>query len=95
MTHHSIGDPIGLFFIFRNCVFELGSLYYYYYVQGAGWAVSVGPGAVDISLSSEESDVDISILTADIVGNAIRDGTGLIDVSDFPNSQDFNSLIIS
>ena len=25
-------------------------------------------------------------------GNAIRDGCGLLDVSDFPNSRDFNAI---
>ena len=34
----------------------------------------------------------VSLETGKIFGNAVRDGTGLLDVNDFPNSQDFNAL---
>jgi predicted lipoprotein len=27
-----------------------------------------------------------------VFGNTIRDGSGLLDVSDFPNSRDFNAI---
>lgn len=30
--------------------------------------------------------------TGPVFGNVLRDGTGLLDVNDFPNSQDFNAL---
>ncbi len=34
----------------------------------------------------------MSLETGNIFGNAVRDGTGLLNVNDFPNSQDFNAL---
>jgi len=36
--------------------------------------------------------VQVSLETGNVFGNAVRDGTGLLNVNDFPNSQDFNAL---
>ena len=33
------------------------------------------------------------IETGHIFGNAVRDGTGLLDVNDYPNSQEFNAAV--
>ncbi len=30
--------------------------------------------------------------TGNVFGNAIRDGAGVVNVSDYPNSQDFNAI---
>ena len=35
---------------------------------------------------------DILLPTGLLFGNAVRDGTGLLDASTFPNSQNFNDL---
>lgn len=70
----------------------IGGVYYYYFVSGVGRVVSKHADSVGLSLGSHDSSIAISIATANIFGNAIRDGTGLIDPSDFPNSQDLNNI---
>ena len=65
---------------------------YYYFLRGGGRVVSVGADSVSLSLRGDDSAVDISIAISNIFGNAIRNGSGLIDVSDFENSQDLNNV---
>jgi predicted lipoprotein len=36
--------------------------------------------------------VDISVPLGLVFGNALRDGTGLLRASDYPNSQNFNDI---
>ena len=48
--------------------------------------------AVGLALGDDRSKAQISLQAGFIFGNAMRDGTGLLDVSDFPNSQDFNAV---
>lgn len=69
----------------------LGSVYYYF-VKGAGRVVSIEKDSVGLSLRADQSAVQVSLQTGNIFGNAVRDGTGLLDVNDFANSQDFNAL---
>jgi predicted lipoprotein len=69
----------------------LGSVYYYF-VKGTGRIVSVEKDSVGLSLGAEQPLVQVSLATGNIFGNAVRDGTGLLDVNDFANSQDFNAL---
>jgi predicted lipoprotein len=69
----------------------IGSVYYYY-VAGVGDVLSVSEDSLELSLAKGGTDIDIVIVTANIFGNAIRNGTGLLDVSDFPNSRDFNNI---
>ncbi|MGA2797137.1 MAG: DUF2291 domain-containing protein [Thermoguttaceae bacterium] len=65
---------------------------YYYFVAGTGRVVSVEKDSVVLSLRDGQPQVQVSLQTGNIVGNAVRDGTGLLNVNDFPNSQDFNAL---
>jgi predicted lipoprotein len=69
----------------------LGSVYYYF-VAGSGRVVSVEKDSVGLSLGDDQDDVHVSLAIGNIFGNAVRDGTGLLDVNDFANSQDFNAL---
>jgi predicted lipoprotein len=64
----------------------------YYLVAGTGRVVSVGKDSVELSLRDGQTQVQVSLETDKIFGNAVRDGTGLLSVNDFPNSQDFNAL---
>jgi predicted lipoprotein len=70
----------------------MGSLYYYYFVAGTGRVVTIHSDAAGLSLNGLGSDFDISIATANIFGNAIRNGTGLLDPNNFANSQDLNNI---
>ncbi len=69
----------------------IGSIYYYF-TAGVGRVVAVDAGAVSLSLEDHSSDIHATIAMSDIFGNTIRNGTGLLDVNDFPNSQDFNNI---
>jgi predicted lipoprotein len=62
-------------------------------VQGEGRIVGVSDDAVEISLGgASQETVDLRIETGPVFGNAIRDGSGLLDVSAFSNTRDFNAL---
>lgn len=60
-----------------------------YFVSGSGTIINVTNSIVEVALSDGGS---ILIGTGPVFGNAIRDGSGLLNVSDYPNSQDFNAL---
>jgi predicted lipoprotein len=65
---------------------------YYYFVAGTGRVVSIEKDSVGLSLRDDQPEVHVSLATGNIFGNVVRDGTGLLDVNDFANSQDFNAL---
>jgi predicted lipoprotein len=65
---------------------------YYYFVAGIGRVVSVENDSLRLSLRDGQSQVQVSLETGNIFGNAVRDGTGLLNINDFPNSQDFNAV---
>ena len=65
---------------------------HYYFVTGTGRVVSVETDSVVLSLRDGQPQFQVSLETGNVVGNAVRDGTGLLNVNDFPNSQDFNAL---
>lgn len=71
---------------------ELGNVYYYF-VRGVGRVLSVDDEKVAISVSGDSrSKADLILITDNVFGNAIRNGTGLVDVNQFANSQDFNGI---
>ena len=65
---------------------------YYYFVAGSGRIVSVEKNRVGLSLRDGHEKAQVSLEAGNIFGNAVRDGTGLLDVNDFANSRDFNAL---
>jgi len=65
---------------------------YYFFMSGEGRVVSVGAHEIAISLEPDGSSTDVILETGNIFGNAVRDGTGLLNVSDFADSQDFNAV---
>jgi predicted lipoprotein len=65
---------------------------YYYFVAGSGRVVSVEKDSVGLALRDGQDQVEVLLEAGNIFGNAVRDGTGLLDANDFPNSQDFNAL---
>jgi predicted lipoprotein len=60
-----------------------------YFVSGSGTITAVDGRNVEIVLSGGGSVV---IGTGPVFGNAVRDGSGLFDVNEFANSQDFNAV---
>lgn len=65
---------------------------YYFFLGGMGRVVSVDKSSVKLSLDDRDPKLQLSLETGNIFGNAVRDGTGLLDVNDFANSQDFNAV---
>jgi predicted lipoprotein len=66
---------------------------YFYFVRGAGVVLSNEKGRVDLAIDhAGENSVDVSLQTGLIFGNALRDATGLLDASDYPNFKDFNAI---
>lgn len=62
-----------------------------YLVSGQGRIADVDARSVAVSLDEDDA-AEVVIELGPVFGNAIRDGSGLLDVSDFPNAQDFNAL---
>ena len=60
-----------------------------YFVHGTGKIVAVGTDVVSIEFSGGSKAI---IEFGPVFGNAIRDGAGLLDISDFSNTQDFNAI---
>ena len=62
-----------------------------YLVSGQGQIVAMDDFSVSIALQ-QDGLAAVLIETGPVFGNAIRDGSGLLNVSDFDNAQDFNAL---
>jgi predicted lipoprotein len=63
----------------------------YFLVQGTGKVTAIEKDLMRLAIDNPPPEfVDLS--TGLVFGNALRDATGLLNGSDFPNSQDFNEL---
>jgi predicted lipoprotein len=65
---------------------------YFYFLRGEGKIIYVSDDAVSIAVTENSTNVEIVLQTGLVFGDAIRDGTGLLNTSDYPNSQDFNDI---
>lgn len=65
---------------------------YFYFVSGTGRVVSVEKNTVELSVDDDSTQVQVLLETGLVFGNAVRDGTGLLDLNDFANSQEFNAI---
>ena len=65
---------------------------YFYFVAGIGRVVSVSDDEILLAVTATGTNADISLPAGPVFGNALRDGTSLLNVSDYPNSQDFNDI---
>jgi predicted lipoprotein len=61
-------------------------------LQGHGRVVRVDGKEIGVAIHDGHETADIVLPVALIFGNAVRDAHGLLDVSQFPNSQDFNGI---
>ncbi|GAA4394898.1 hypothetical protein GCM10023187_01210 [Nibrella viscosa] len=61
----------------------------YFLVKGEGAVTAVGPNEVTVSLPSGET---VHLATEYIFGNAVRDASGLIKITEFDNTADLNSV---
>lgn len=65
---------------------------YTYFVSGSGRVLAVSGDEILLAVTAGAPAPEISLQTGLLFGNAVRDGTGLLNVSDYPNSQDFNGI---
>jgi predicted lipoprotein len=65
---------------------------YFFLLHGEGRVLEITDEGIVLSIIRNQSKADILIATSFIFGNAIRDASGLIDVSDFPSSMEFNNI---
>lgn len=65
---------------------------YFYFVSGTGRVVAVTEDEVSLAVTAGSTNPEISLQTGLLFGNTIRDGTGLLNVNDYPDSQNFNDI---
>ena len=65
---------------------------YFLFVRGAGRVLSVSADSIDLAVRSTGAVADVSVPLGLVFGNAVRDGTGLLDSSSYPNAQEFNDI---
>jgi predicted lipoprotein len=65
---------------------------YYFFLRGTGRVVRVDDDSIGLSLKDAGDDADISVPLGPVFGDAVRDGTGLLNPSTYPNAQDFNGI---
>ena len=65
---------------------------YFYFISGTGRVVDVSDDAVSLAITEGSTNAEVALQSGLIFGDAIRDGTGLLNASAYPNSQDFNDI---
>jgi predicted lipoprotein len=63
-------------------------------VQGTARVVGVDSKNVALSVRGDGSNPDVLLRAGLISGNSVRDVTGLLNMNDFANSQDFNEIAL-
>ena len=66
---------------------------YAYLLKGQGHILSINEDGLQVSVREPQTNPDIFIETGSYIpGNAVRDASGLIDVSDFTDTMKFNEI---
>lgn len=68
------------------------SLTWYFLVKGEGTIRSIGEEALVIQLNNGKQ---IRLATSFIFGNAVREGSGVVNIDDFINMTDFNNVSVA
>ena len=61
-------------------------------VQGSGQVTAMDKEGISIALDDVPAGTGVRLSTGLLFGNTVRDASGLLDVNEFPNSQDFNAI---
>jgi predicted lipoprotein len=64
----------------------------YFLVQSEGTITAIDEDAVSLTLNNDSAKILVRIETEYVYGNAIRDASGLINLTEFTNTADFNSV---
>ena len=67
----------------------------YFLVSGSARVRAIEGDEVHARLAGEEDGFEVVLVTDHIFGNVLRNSLGLVNPSDFPNSQDLNSISIA
>jgi predicted lipoprotein len=66
---------------------------YAYLIKGEGKILSITEDFLQVSISEPETNPDVKISTGFYIpGNAVRDASGLVDVSNFTDTMKFNEI---
>ncbi len=65
---------------------------YTYFISGAGRVLAVSDDEISLAVTEGTANTQVSLQVGLLFSNAVRDGTGLLSVNDYPNSQDFNAI---
>ena len=83
-------NPLDAFSRFSNAI-GIGN-YRYSLVRVNGVVAVINEDDVTLKVSHADSVMTIKIATEFVYGNAIRDASGLVDIKDFTNTNDLNSI---
>ena len=61
-------------------------------LRGKGTIVTIDKKGVGVALHDNAKEADIVLQTGLLFGNTVRDATGLLDASNFPDSRQFNEI---
>lgn len=62
------------------------------HIRGKGRVVSIDEDAIGLAVNSKDDVADVTIKLGFLVSNVVRDGTGLLESSSYPNAQQFNEI---
>src|SRR5262245_35350935 len=65
---------------------------YFLFVRGSGTVAGIDKAGVKLAIDGSEPSENILLRPGPGFGSAVRDATGLLDASSFPNSRQFNDL---
>jgi predicted lipoprotein len=65
---------------------------YFYFVSGRGRVLAATDDEISLAVTEGGTNAEVTLQAGLVFGNALRDGTGLLNASDYPNSQDFNDI---
>lgn len=65
---------------------------YTYFLSGQGRVVAMSDDEISLAITAGTTNAEIALQVGLLFNNAVRDGTGLLSINDYPNSQDFNAL---
>lgn len=65
---------------------------YTYFITGQGRVLAVSDDEILLAVTEGATNAEVSLQVGLLFSNAVRDGTGLLSVNDYPNSQDFNAI---
>lgn len=64
----------------------------YFLIKGEGIIKSIASDAVAVDLNGEAGNTEVNIATEFVYGNAIRDASGQVNLNEFTNTAEFNTI---